>query len=356
MAGRIRVLVADDSPSVCRLLRCYLADTSAFDVVAQTHTGMQTFESVQALKPDVVTLDCDLPDMSGLDALDLIMRHCPTPVVMLSGLSRRTAEMTLEALQLGALDVIWKYTPGVNTDFEVLQQEILTKIRIASRVKVIRTLQVARPRNERCLAAVQCRHPEAPVHERRLAAQVVVIGASTGGPVVLKTILEALPPDFRAAMIVVQHMPALSTRALSAQLNRYTALEVREAREGDYLYEGLVLVAPGDHHLVFDTERRVRLHNGPKVAGYRPNISLTMRSAVHVFGLQTRVALLTGMGCDGVEGLRAVREQGGVTYVQDPASCVVDGMPASAIEQGLADYVAVPETLANLLQGVYCRH
>jgi two-component system, chemotaxis family, protein-glutamate methylesterase/glutaminase len=356
VAGRLRVLVADDSPSVCRLLRCYLDDTGECEVVAQTYTGQQTFEAVQALRPDVVTLDCDLPDMSGLDTLDLIMRHCPTPVVMLSGLSRTTAEITLEALQLGAVDVIWKYTPGVNTDFEVLQQEILTKIRIASRVKVIRTLQVARSQNARCPAAVQCRHSKAPVHERCLAAQVVVIGASTGGPVVLKTILEALPPDFRAAMIVVQHMPALSTRALSAQLNRYAALEVREAREGDYLYEGLVLVAPGDHHLVLDTGCRVRLHNGPKIAGYRPNISLTMRSAVHVFGLNTSAVLLTGMGSDGVEGLQAVRGQGGATYVQDPASCVVDGMPASAIEQGLADHVAVPAALANLLQCVYCSH
>jgi two-component system chemotaxis response regulator CheB len=363
-AKPIRVVVADDSPFVCRLLTWYLQSSSDVEVVGTALNGLRAVELVRDLAPDAVTLDLEMPELNGLEALEQIMLDCPTPVIMVSGVSRRAAAITLQALDLGAVDFVLKYTPGVDTDPESLRQEIVAKVRAASQIKVIRALRPRRAEDQRpaLLPAVAVsradRHrpevDEAKPQPREglpfLPGGVVVIGASTGGPLALRELLGNLPADFAAAVIVVQHIPATFTGVLAAQLNRYVSLQVKEAQEGDRLQPGLVLVAPGGYHLLLRPDARVELNQGQAIGGHRPSIDVTMQSVAQVYGSRTKGVVLTGMGSDGSLGLVSIRAKGGRTFAQDAASCVVNGMPQRAIERGVVNHVAPPAQIAQLLR------
>lgn len=364
--GSIRVVVADDSPFVCRLLTTYLQSSLDFQVVGTALNGLRAVELVKELRPDAVTLDLEMPQMNGLDALENIMHDCPTPIIMVSGVSRRAALITLQALDLGAVDFILKYTPGVDTDPEALRHEIIAKVRAASHIKVIRSLRSRRPQDgEAAPAPSPAYSPAAPEMDDTLLkgpqrsdvrpflpGGVVVIGASTGGPVALRELLGNLPHDFSAAIIIVQHMPASFTGVLAAQLNRQVPLRVKEAKAGDRLQPGLALVAPGDYHLLLQPDARVELNQRSPIRGHRPSIDVTMQSVVQVYGARTKGVLLTGMGNDGSLGLVSIRAKGGETLAQDAASCVINGMPQRAIEKGVVDHIASPTRIAQLLRTI----
>jgi two-component system chemotaxis response regulator CheB len=373
MTGPIRVVVADDSPFVCRLLTSYLQSSPDFQIVGTALNGSRAVELVKELRPDAVTLDLEMPEMNGLEALEYIMYDCPTPVVLVSGVSRRAATITLQALDMGAVDFILKYTPGVDTDPAALRQEIMAKVRAASQIKVIRSLRPRRqdqemvpgpypafpstrlgpPEPERAQGAAPTMDDERA--QRRdvspfLPGGVVVIGASTGGPVALRELLSNLPADFPAAVIVVQHMPATFTGVLAAQLDRQIPFKVKEAETGDRLRPGLVLVAPGGYHLLLRPDSRVELNQGPEIGGHRPSIDVTMQSVAQICGARAKGVVLTGMGNDGSLGLISIHAKGGKTFAQDAASCVVNGMPQRAIEKGIVDHVAPPTQIAQLLR------
>ena len=358
MTGPIRVVVADDSPFVCRLLTSYLQSSPDFQVVGTALNGSRAVELVKELRPDAVTLDLEMPEMNGLEALEYIMYDCPTPVVLVSGVSRRAAAITLQALDMGAVDFILKYTPGVDTDPEALRQEIMAKVRAASQIKVIRSLRPRRQDRETVGPGRAQGITPAMVDERTqrrdvppfLPGGVVVIGASTGGPVALRELLGNLPADFPAAVIVIQHMPATFTGVLAAQLGRHIVLKVKEAEMGDRLQPGLVLVAPGGYHLLLRPDSQVELNQGPEIGGHRPSIDVTMQSVAQLYGARTKGVVLTGMGSDGSLGLVAIRAKGGKTFAQDAASCVVNGMPQRAIEKGVVDHIAPPARIAQLLR------
>jgi len=379
MTRPIRIVVADDSPFVCRLLTSYLQSSPDFQVVGTALNGTRAVELVKELRPDAVTLDLEMPEMNGLEALEHIMHDCPTPVVLVSGVSRRAAAITLQALDIGAVDFILKYTPGVDTNPEALRQEIMAKVRAASQIKVIRSLRSRRLDRETApplrpldrLGTTQAQDtapspaymptrpevddtPPERVQRREvlpfLPGGVVVIGASTGGPVALRELLSNLPADFPAAVIIVQHMPATFTGVLAAQLDRQVPFKVREAEAGDRLQPGLILVAPGGYHLLLRPDSRVVLNQGPEIGGHRPSIDVTMQSAAQLYGARTKGVVLTGMGNDGSLGLVAIRAKGGKTFAQDAASCVVNGMPQRAIEKGVVNHVAPPARIAQLLR------
>jgi two-component system chemotaxis response regulator CheB len=348
---RIRVVVVDDSPFVCRLLTSRLEASPDIAVVASANDGERAVALVHELRPDVVTLDLQMDGMSGLDALDRIVREMPTPVIVVSGLSREAADAALQAVRLGAVDFVLKYTPGADTDPETLGREITSKVRAASRVKVIRA------RGSSGLLARKAA-PSAPTPRRGApptGMSVVVIGASTGGPVALRELLSNLPADFPAAVVVVQHIPASFTGVLAAQLDRQVPMRVREAAAGETLRVGVVLIAPGDRHLRLRSSGRVELTSEPEVGGHRPSIDVTMRSAAEAFGAAARGVVLTGMGSDGALGMAAIRERGGRTYAQDSASCVVDSMPRAAAEGGAASRVAPPADIARMLRADVAR-
>lgn len=339
----IRAVVVDDSPFVCRLLTADLQSGGDVQVVGTALCGRRAVELVRELRPDAVTLDLEMPGMNGIEALDRIMHETPTPVVVISGLSRRAADATLQALERGAVDFVLKYTPGVDVDPAALRAEILSKVRLASRIKVIRSIA---PRPGVAPADPVRRRPDGVGVS--LCARVVVIGASTGGPVAVQTLLAGLPRDFSASVVVVQHMPALFTQVLATQLGRHVSLPVKEAANGDVLRGG-VFVAPGERHLLIRGHGVLEVTDGPKVAGHRPSIDVTMQAAAQAFGSRATGIVLTGMGNDGTNGLAAICRRGGRTYAQDSASCVVSSMPAQAVSRGVVERVGPPAELARLL-------
>lgn len=356
MGEPLRVVIADDSSFVCRLLNSYLNAVPGIEVAGTALNGARAVDLVRELAPDVATLDLDMPVMDGLEALDLIMHETPTPVVMISGVSGKAADRTLKALNLGAVDFVLKYSPGADVDPQTLQAEIIAKVRAAARVRVVRSVRRRAGRGPWPVPAPAPREGQRPEAAARLrpgtqllAGGVVVVGASTGGPVALKELLSALPADLPAAVLVVQHMPPSFTRVLAAQLDRQVPLAVREAAEGDRLQAGTALVAPGGYHLLLSPDSRVRLQRGPEICGHRPSIDVTMQAVAQLYGSRTRGVVLTGMGSDGADGLVAVRARGGKTFAQDPATCVVSGMPQRAMDRKVVDCVASPREIAHLL-------
>jgi two-component system, chemotaxis family, protein-glutamate methylesterase/glutaminase len=346
MSSKTRVLIADDSPFVCRLLTSYLQSAPDFEVVGTAFDGRQAVEQVKALRPDAVTLDLEMPEMDGLEALACVMRECPTPVVAVSGVSGRAATRTLQALDLGAVDFVLKYAPGVNIRPADLCREILSKVRAASRIRVVRSLGGRAAHSGDVLAARSERKEPA---EPDSGTALVVIGASTGGPLAVQELLSKLPANFRAGVIVVQHMPRSFTAVLAAQLDRRCHVHVREAEDGDRVEPGKVLVAPGGYHLLLRPGFRVAISNGNPSDAYCPSIDAAMESAARIYGPRAMGVLLTGMGSDGACGMQAIHQRGGATFIQDSESCVVDGMPQRARERGAGDHAAPPGEIARLL-------
>ncbi len=346
MSPKIRVLVADDSPFVCRLLTSYLQSTPEFEVVGTAYDGRQVVDKIRKLRPDAVTLDLEMPEMDGLEALSLIMRECPTPVVAISGVSGRAATRTLQALDLGAVDFVLKFAPGTNIRPEELQKEILSKVLAASRIRVVRS--IGRP-----TSAVSTIEGAVPSRARPAAEEtahsLVVIGASTGGPLAIRELLASLPADFPSPIVVVQHMPKSFTGVLAVQLGRHCRLRVREAELDDRLTAGLVVVAPGGNHLVLRPGFRTTCCPGNNNSPYCPSVDVSMESAARIYGPRVVGVLLTGMGDDGAAGMKIIHDKGGVTFAQDGESCVIDGMPRQARERGAVDHVGSPRVIAQML-------
>jgi two-component system chemotaxis response regulator CheB len=360
----LRVIVVDDSPFVCQLLSNYLSSSPDIQVVGTETSGSNAVKTVKKVRPDAVTLDQDMPEMSGLETLEQMMQECPTPVIIISGVSRQAADLTLRALEIGAVDFILKYSPGVDTDPEIFRKEVVTKVQAAAQVKVIRSLRSGHLEGKDDLSILDDSGPqteyaseETPRDRRVRRSQgafppegVVVIGASTGGPIALRDLLGALPHDFPAAVIIVQHLPAAFTRVLATQLNRGGSLEVKEAESGDLLVGGKVFIAPGDFHLLISSDLRIELSKAPEIRGHRPSVNVTMQSVAQQFGALASGVILSGMGDDGAQGIVSVRSKGGKTFAQEASTCVVDGMPQRAIDKGVVDYIASPAEIAYLLQ------
>jgi two-component system, chemotaxis family, protein-glutamate methylesterase/glutaminase len=344
----LRVLVADDSPTACRALAAFLR-APEFEVVAAVHSGEAAVERTAALRPNAVTLDLQMPGLGGLGALDAIMAKCPTPVVLLTGVSGESVKQTVEGLARGAVDFLLKFAPGRDWDADTFGREVASKVRTAAGVKVVRSL----PSRAISVAGVcdpgAVRTREAPASQRPAtewgdAPAVLVIGASTGGPVAVRELLSGLPRAL--AVLVVQHMPAGFTKGFAELLARQTGRAVREAEPGARLDAGAVLVAPGGAHVAVGSD--LRLRPVPHATGvvYRPSIDVAMLSAARALGARVAGAVLTGMGDDGVRGLAAIRAAGGRTFAQNEETSVVFGMPQRAAEAGAAGAVDSPAGIA----------
>ena len=363
MSCSVRLMVVESSPFINRFLLTHHTFAQQLHVVGTVLNGQRALDKIRQLRPAVVTVDLDVANTAGLELLDRIMYECPTPVVLVSDGNPDAVQTTLEGLTLGAVDFIVKNDIRAVEEPAAFCHEMVGKIHAASRIRVIRSLQL---RTLMPLASVQSvqRPPVSPLPPRRsfaedgeLSPSILVIGASTGGPTVLREILGVLPPDFPVPVIIVQHMPAAFTAVLAEQLDRYTPLRVREAHEGDELRSGSVLIAPGDQHLRLDANWTVRLSQEPPVSGHRPSIDVTMQSVARVYGAGAYGVVLTGMGNDGTKGLMAIHAEGGRTFTQESESCVVDGMPQRARETGIVDYVETPAQIARrLLTMAYPAH
>ena len=350
MADKIRVLVVDDSSLMCKLLSNMLNADADIEVVATARDGRDALWKVLSFHPDVVTLDIEMPRVSGLDALEYIMAWRPTPVIVVSGLQE--AGLAVAALERGAVDFVAKPSGPISVDLYRVQEELLTKVRLAAAVDAsrLRSLALTRPVPFR----PECR-PDAICGDR-----AVVIAASTGGPRALNVVLGSLPGDLPAAVLVVQHMPPGFTRSLAERLDRHSALQIKEAQDGDTVLPGHGYVAPGGFHMV--VEKRVsgqmviRLLQSPPVLGLRPAANLTLEAVAQVYGAGSIGIILTGMGSDGADGLQAIKAARGIVIAQDQATSVIYGMPRAALESGCVDRVLPLEQIAAEVVAILSRN
>jgi two-component system chemotaxis response regulator CheB len=336
----IRVLVVDDSALMRRLISKHLEADPALTVAGTARDGHEALRQVAQLRPDVVTLDVEMPGLDGLSTLQALMTQNPTPVVMLSSHTQQGARTTIRALMRGAVDFVAK--PEEAQALPTVMTDLIEKIKNAA--------------GSRPAALPMPSTAALPVPPSRLGLQpwqvgdrLVVIGASTGGPRALQALLPQLPGDLPAAVIVVQHMPATFTQSLAQRLNEATPLTVQEARAGDRLARGLVLVAPGDYHLRLGVRGQVLLDQGPRHNHLRPSVDVTMISAAQ-YGAAVLGVVLTGMGSDGTEGARHIRAAGGSVVAESEASAVVYGMPRSVVEAGLAAEVLPLGQIARVIE------
>lgn len=338
----IRVLVVDDSAFMRKILTNILAEGRGVQVVGTARDGLDALEEIPKLRPDVVTLDVEMPRMDGISALKEIMRRHPMPVVMLSSLTQSGAHTTLQCLELGAVDFVAKPSGAISLDIEKMSAEIVAKVSAAARSK---------PAMRQPLPAftpVSTRGIE-PSGRRKITA--VLIGSSTGGPRALQAVIPALPRDLGVPVVVVQHMPPSFTASLAERLNQSSQLSVREAKEGDHLHPGEVLVAPGGFHLEFNGLGQCMLTESAPVNSVRPSVDVTLRSLIHSKGPRMLGVLLTGMGADGAAALKELRIAGGTTIVEHESTCVVYGMPRAAVEMGAVDRIlplhAIPQAIVD---------
>ena len=327
----IRVLIVDDSAFVRQALVRMLSSAPDIEVVGVAVDGRDGLDKAVALRPDVVTLDIKMPRMGGLEALRRIMTECPVPVLLLSSLTAEGGEITLRGLELGALDFVDKSSVRGHMNLLELADELKSKVRALARVP--------RERVHAPDAALADSRAAAPAPHVR-GAEVVVIGTSTGGPPALQAIIPKLPAGLASSILVVQHMPVGFTRSLADRLASRSSLPVREAQDGDAVAPGVVLIAPAGRHMKVQRRgpaARIWLDEEPRSALHRPSVDVLMASVAKAYGARSLGVVLTGMGSDGVEGLRAIRQTGGRTFAESEESCVIYGMPKAAVEAGVVD-------------------
>jgi two-component system chemotaxis response regulator CheB len=339
----IKVLIVDDSALVRKLLTEMLSRDRDLQVVGTAADPYAAREKIKALNPDVITLDVEMPRMDGVTFLENLMRLRPMPVVMVSSLTQKGADVTLRALELGAIDFVAKPKVDVAGSLENYADELIAKLKVAAAARV--NMRPAAPRAPRAVDPRLSADAVLPAAARgrvlRTTDRIIAIGASTGGTEAIREVLEALPPD-APAIVISQHIPAAFSQAFADRMNRVSPMSVCEAQDGQYILPGHVYIAPGDRHLIVvrDGARYVcRLSDGPHVNRHRPSVDVMFRSVAQNVGPNALGVLLTGMGDDGARGLKEMLEAGAATIVQDEASSVVWGMPGAAYKMGAAQYV-----------------
>jgi two-component system, chemotaxis family, protein-glutamate methylesterase/glutaminase len=350
----IKVLIIDDSALVRKLLTDVLSSDPQIQVVGTAPDPIIAVRKIQTLKPDVITLDIEMPRMDGLTFLEKLMKSTPMPVIMFSSLTQRGAEATMKALSLGAIDFITKPRIKLTESMDELRSNILSRVKAAATAKLKKA--IAPPLNvppkygmDEVLAARK-------IPPAREGEKVLVIGASTGGTVAIEQILNKLPKDSPPTLIV-QHMPPIFTRSFAQRVNTLTEMEVSEACDNDLLKRGSVLIAPGGQHMILNKSSKgyfVTVKDGPPVNRHKPSVDVLFRSAANTLGKNAIGVILTGMGDDGARGLREMKDTGAFTIAQDEDTCVVFGMPKVAIEMGGVDKVlplgAIPNFVMNLVR------
>ncbi len=340
MTRRIRVLIVDDSLFMRAAIAKTLS-TAAFEIVGQAKDGKDALAQLAKLKPDVLTMDFNMPGMNGAETVRAVMQQQPTPVVMFSAHTKQGAKETFDALAAGAVDFVTKPAGEVSTDLSKIADELVRKLTAASISRPRITAPPSRPSGQ--MPAIRPTMQGLGIRPATLsgaAPRLCVIGVSTGGPAALSELIPALPPDLKLAVVVVQHMPAGFTQTLAERLDATSKVTVREAQHGEKPVAGTVLIAPGDKHLEFDERGHVVLTDGPMVNGCRPAADVTMISAAKVYGRRCLAVVMTGMGKDGAAGALAIKRADGKTLAQDQATSVIYGMPKAAVDIGAIDEVA----------------
>ena len=342
---KFRVLIVDDSSFMRKVLETIFNADDQLQVVGHAKDGREAVSLAESLKPDVITMDINMPHVDGLQATAEIMTTNPRPIVVVSSESREGAASTLRALELGAIEFVAKPSSGVDLDMQSVKEDLLRKVRMAAKVRVVRTasriastIQNAAGKPVAPIAPIQ--HRPAPSSGLDQRFPVVVLAASTGGPATVMRLAQGFTRDFPAAVILVQHMPAAFTTQYAAQLAEFTGIRVKEAEANESLLPGTFYICPGGQHLRVTATGRIQLDaTSGRINGYLPNMDATMETVAAYAGAMSIGAVLTGMGNDGASGAKAIKSAGGLVLAQDEATCVIFGMPAEAIKIGAVDQV-----------------
>ncbi len=367
MSQIIKVVVVDDSAFMRKSLTIMLESDPQIKVVAVARDGKEGIEKIRECHPDLVTMDIEMPVMDGLTALGIIMKEMPLPVLMVSSLTTDGAKSTLDALNLGAVDFIPKELSFVSLDIVKIKEELISKVKqiVQSRSLQFRmqrvsaasrgVLQSAAGGKGAGAASLPAAKGAWPVKK---GLRGVVLGISTGGPFALLQIIPKLPKDFPLGIAIVQHMPPRFTRSMAERLDGLSQVRVKEAEDGDRMEPGLVLVAPGGEHMSFranGTSVKVKISGEPLNTLYKPCADVMMTSAVEAFNGPLLGVIMTGMGKDGLEGLKLIKQKGGYVLAQNEETCVVYGMPKAAVDAGVADLVLpledIPQAITRLVKG-----
>lgn len=365
---QVRILVVDDSAFMRKMISSMIERDPNLKVVGTARDGRDAIEKVKELQPDVMTLDIEMPAMDGLSALEIIMEQYPLPVIMVSSHTTEGAEMTLRALDLGAVDFIAKQTSFVNTDIVKIEQELIRKIKAVSGRKsfvanyrpALQSSQIAKKREmmQRGRSGVAGHDavpepqpvrqyaPVAPAARGAAAVRVIAVGTSTGGPPALQALLTKIPASLSVPMLIVQHMPPAFTGPLAKRLNSLCQIEVREAIHGERLTPGVAFLAPGGKHMTVRNGGIV-LSDEPVDSLHRPSVDVMVASAIREYGKSVLGVIMTGMGSDGAKAMKVLHDQGGTVLAQSAESCVVYGMPRAVVEANAASEVAELGQLAD---------
>ncbi|OAB50499.1 protein-glutamate methylesterase/protein-glutamine glutaminase [Pseudomonas thivervalensis] len=360
----VKVLVVDDSGFFRRRVSEILSADTSIQVVGTATNGKEAIDQALALKPDVITMDYEMPMMDGITAVRHIMQRCPTPVLMFSSLTHEGARVTLDALDAGAVDFLPKNFEDISRNPDKVRQLLCEKVHSISRsnrrvsaysapapAPVAAPSPAPAPAPSSSFSPAPVRSAPAPAPTRsapasasspapkRKAYKLVAIGTSTGGPVALQRVLTQLPANFPAPIVLIQHMPAAFTKAFAERLDKLCNISVKEAEDGDILRPGLALLAPGGKQMMIDGRGAVKILPGDERLNYKPCVDITFGSAAKSYGDKVLAVVLTGMGADGREGARLLKQGGSAIWAQDEASCVIYGMPMAIVKADLADAV-----------------
>jgi len=347
----VKVLIVDDSAFMRNALSTMLSSDPEIRIVGTARDGVDAVTKVKELKPDIVTMDVEMPRMDGLAALRIIMDESPVPVIMVSSLTAEGAKATLDALDAGAVDYIPKNLSELSINIVKIKEVLLDKVKHLAKKGIVKR----KPRPAGTGASVAHIMPTRSTGERRVG--VVAIGSSTGGPRALQDIIPLLPKEFPVPIVIAQHMPKNFTGPFAERLNQLSQITVKEAVEGDQLKPGLVLLAPGGMHMRIARKRAlesvVELGEGRADLIYKPSVDELMQSVSECFPGRALGVILTGMGNDGVKGMTALKRGGGRIFAQNEETCVVYGMPKAVVDAGIADKVlAIEEMVGEIINAV----
>ncbi len=345
-SGKIRVLIVDDSAFMRKVLHSIIDSDPQMEVAGEAKDGKEAVTLANSLKPHVISMDIMMPHVDGLQATEQIMARAPKPIVIVSSETKEGAAVTLRALELGAIDFVPKPTSGVDLDMESVRDELIRKLKMAARVRVVRSIKSAPAGSNGDQArAAAGDGASAPPSAAAVAAAkagrfpVVMVASSTGGPQTLMSFVPMFPANFMGAVVLIQHMPGTFTSQFSAQLGEVAKIRVKEAENNEPLQTGVFYVCPGAQHLRINGGGRITLDSSDRINGYRPCADVAFETAAAYAGPMTIGVVLTGMGSDAARGTQAVKAAGGHVIVQDEVTSVIFGMPAEAIKTGAVDQV-----------------
>jgi len=332
---KTRVLIADDSALMRKIISDVINSDPSLEVISTAKNGEEAYQKVIALKPDVVTMDVEMPVMDGLTTLERLMRDYPLPVVMLSALTQSGASATIKALEIGAIDFITKPSGSISIDIAKLSQEIILKVKTAAEAKIG---MFSQPVSQVSAPLARAKQDLKSIVKGNFT--LTVIGTSTGGPKALHEVMGSLPSGLNTAILIVQHMPIGFTKSLAQRLDSVSQFTVKEAEEGDIIESGKAYVAPGNFHMEISSQGdryTIHLTQDPQVNGHRPSVDVLFQSAAKLRATKVGV-IMTGMGSDGAQGLKILKDAGVKTIGESAETCVVYGMPKSAFKIGAVDF------------------